>query len=171
MSCGLETVTPAGPVFRLARAPEPWAWPDWSQAGQDGTFGNRWDDPLGSYRVLYPSTTRFGTLIETLAPFRPDLEVVAGLHEVEGGEEAVAAGTVPREWFAHRLMGVAELVGTYADIGAAATPRGCGCLSSGWPTPARPRDGRRALGRSRRRAWPRASSARRPRRGRLGGTR
>ena len=121
MSCGLETVTPAGPVYRLARAPEPWAWPDWSQAGQDGTFGNRWDDPLGSYRVLYASTTRFGALIETLAPFRPDLEVVAGLREVEGGEEAVAAGTVPRDWFAHRLMGVAELVGTYADIGAAAS--------------------------------------------------
>ena len=121
MSCDLETVTPAGPVFRLARTPDPWAWPDWSQAGQDGTFGNRWDDPLGSYRVLYASGTRFGALIETLSPFRPDLEVVAGLQEIEGGDEPVAAGTVPREWFEHRLIGVAELAGTYADIGAAAS--------------------------------------------------
>ena len=48
MSCDLETVTPAGPVFRLARAPDPWAWPDWSQASRDGTFGNRRDDPEGA---------------------------------------------------------------------------------------------------------------------------
>lgn len=121
MSCDLETVTPAGPVFRLARAPDPWAWPDWSQAGLDGTFGNRWDDPVGSYRVLYASATRFGALLETLSRFRPDLEVVAGLREIQGGDEPVAAGTVPREWFEHRLMGVAELGGTYADIGAAAS--------------------------------------------------
>lgn len=121
MSCDLETVTTAGPVFRLARAPDPWAWPDWSQAGLDGTFGNRWDDPLGSYRVLYASATRFGALLETLAPFRPDLEVVAGLREIEGDDEPVAAGTVPREWFENRVMGVAELVGAYADIGAAAS--------------------------------------------------
>ncbi len=121
MTCDLETVTPAGPVFQLARAPDPWAWPDWSQTGPDGTFGNRWDDPLGSYRVLYASTTRFGALLETLAPFRPDLAAVAGLCEIEGADEPVAAGTVPPEWFEHRLMGVAELVGTYADIGAAAS--------------------------------------------------
>lgn len=121
MSCDLETVTATHPVFRLARAPDPWAWPDWSQAGQDGTFGNRWDDPLGSYRVLYASASRFGALLETLSPFRPDLDVVAGLREIEAPDEPVAAGTVPREWFGHRLMGLAELAGTYADIGAAAS--------------------------------------------------
>lgn len=119
MTSELETVTPTGPVFRLARAPDPWAWPDWSQAGSDGTFGNRWDDPAGSYRVLYASSTRFGALIETLSPFRPDLNVVAGLREIEGDGEPAAAGTIPSEWFEHRLMGVAEIVGSYADIGAA----------------------------------------------------
>ena len=119
MTCDLETVTPAGLVFRLARAPNPWAWPDWSHAGPDGTFGNRWDDPLGSYRVLYASATRLGALIETLSRFRPDLDVVAGLREIEGDDEPVAAGTVPREWFEGRLIGVAEIVGTYADLGAA----------------------------------------------------
>ena len=120
MSGALETVTADGPVFRLARAPDPWAWPDWSQAGLDGTFGNRWDDVEGQYRVLYASSTRFGALLETLARFRPDLEVVAGLREIEGEDDALAAaGTVPREWFERRLMGVAELSGQYAEIGAA----------------------------------------------------
>lgn len=119
MTSELETVTPTGPIFRLARAPDPWAWPDWNQAGPGGTFGNRWDDPAGSYRVLYASSTRFGALIETLSPFRPDLDVVAGLSGIEGDEEPVAAGTIPREWFEQRLMGVAEIDGVYADIGAA----------------------------------------------------
>ena len=33
----------------------------------------------------------------------------------------MAPGTVPREWFEGRLMGVAELSGAYAEIGAAAS--------------------------------------------------
>jgi hypothetical protein len=119
MTSELETVNSTGPVFRLARAPDPWTWPDWKQAGRDGTFGNRWDDPAESYRVLYASSTRFGALIETLAPFRPDLEVVAGLRGIEGDEEPVVAGTIPRVWFEQRLMGTAEIDGVYADIGAA----------------------------------------------------
>ena len=119
MTSELETVSPTGPVFRLARAPDPWRWPDWKQAGSDGTFGNRWDDPAGSYRVLYASSTRFGALIETLSPFRPDLDVVARLSEIEGDGEPLTAGTIPPEWFEQRLMGVAEIVGIYADIGAA----------------------------------------------------
>ena len=123
MTFELETVTPTGPVFRLARAVDPWAWPSWDQARPDGTFGNRWDDPAGPYRVLYASSTRFGTLIETLSPFRPDLDVVAGLRGIEGDEEPVAAGTIPREWFERRLMGVAEMVGVYADIAAASRTR------------------------------------------------
>lgn len=121
MSSSLETLTAEGPVFRLARAPDPWAWPDWSQAGQDGTFGNRWDDASGEYRVLYASSTRFGALLETLAGFRPDLAVVAGLREVDGDDDALAAGVVPPEWFERRLMGVAELAGAYAEVGAAAS--------------------------------------------------
>ena len=121
MTCDPDTVIAEGPAFRVARAPQPWTWPDWSQAGHDGTFGNRWDDPEGAYRVLYASSTRFGALIETLAPFRSDLAVFAGLWAIDGETDSVEAGTVPREWFQCRLMGVAELSSTYADIGAAAS--------------------------------------------------
>ncbi|MCY3568575.1 MAG: RES family NAD+ phosphorylase [Chloroflexi bacterium] len=121
MSGVLEAVTASGPVFRLARAPDPWAWPDWSHAGLDGTFGNRWDDSEGEYRVLYASSTRFGALLETLARFRPDLAAVAAVREIGGDGDALAAGTVPSEWFGRRVMGVAELAGSYADIGAAAS--------------------------------------------------
>lgn len=119
MICGLETAAPDGPVFRLARAPDPWSWPDWSQANVDGTFANRWDDPESTYRVLYASSTRFGGFLETLSRFRPDLTVTAELQAIEGDGDPVAAGTVPREWFEQRLIGIAELDGYHADIGAA----------------------------------------------------
>ena len=51
MSNGLASVEPDGPLYRLGRHPDPWVWPDWSYAAPDGTFGNRYDDPQGSYRV------------------------------------------------------------------------------------------------------------------------
>jgi hypothetical protein len=121
MTCDFATVASDSFVYRVARTPDPWAWPDWTQAESDGTFGNRWDDPQGTYRVLYASSSRFGALIETLARFRPDLAVIAGLEEIDGPDEPTTAGIVPREWYANRLIGVARLDGMYADIGSAAS--------------------------------------------------
>lgn len=59
MICALATAAAGGPVFRLARAPAPWSWLDWSQANADGTSANRWDDPERTYRVLYQSLRRW----------------------------------------------------------------------------------------------------------------
>ena len=69
----LETSRPEGPVFRLGRRPDAWQPPDWFLAQSDGTFGNRFDDPDGYYRVLYASSQRLACFIETLARFRPEL--------------------------------------------------------------------------------------------------
>ncbi len=88
MSDGLASVEPDGPLYRLGRQPDPWAWPDWSYAGPDGTFGNRYDDPGTSYRVLYASSQRIGAFLETLARFRPDLEVLAELERIDGDDES-----------------------------------------------------------------------------------
>ncbi len=113
------TTRPNGPVYRIGRAPDPWVWPDWSQAHADGTFGNRWDDPDGIYRVLYASSAPLGALVETLARFRPDLAVVAELAAIEGDDgDPVAAGIVPAEWFTRRVLGTAALAGVYVSIGA-----------------------------------------------------
>ena len=91
MTPALDAASPGDRVFRLARAPDPWAWPDWSNAGPDGTFGNRWDDPARAYRVLYASSTRFGALIETLARFRPDLVRSITVEPVRPDDPDVAA--------------------------------------------------------------------------------
>src|SRR6185295_13858447 len=105
-------------VHRIARSPDPWEYPDWSRANPDGTFGNRFDDPDGEYRVLYVSSARLVCFLETLARYRPDLTLLAELQEIEGEDDFVRAGVVPYEWFAVRVMGSAEAHGQFADIGA-----------------------------------------------------
>ena len=115
MSDGLASVEPDGPLYRLGRQPDPWAWPDWSYAGPDGTFGNRYDDPGTSYRVLYASSQRIGAFLETLARFRPDLEVLAELEQIEGDDEP--SPPVPHAWLDNRLLGEAKVEGRFVDVG------------------------------------------------------
>jgi hypothetical protein len=105
-------------VYRIGRTLDPWQYPDWSRANPDRTFGNRFDDPNGDYRVIYASSARLGCFLETLARYRPDMAVYAELNEIEGADDFVPAGVVPREWLHDRVMGSATAHGTFADIGA-----------------------------------------------------
>jgi hypothetical protein len=117
VSCDLEPASP-GRVFRIGRRPDPCAYQDWADAGDDGTFGNRWDDPESSYRVLYVCSQRLGAFVETLSRFRPDPEVVARLADIEDEDApALPPGHVPRAWLDGRLMGEATFQGRYADVG------------------------------------------------------
>lgn len=117
MNCDLEaTDAPSSGVFRVSRGPDPFAWPDWSFAGDDRTFGNRWDDPEGSYRVLYASTDRLGAFVETLARFRSDPSVAAVLAGISGDDLVFPAGGVPHDWLEGRRIGQARVSGSYAAI-------------------------------------------------------
>jgi hypothetical protein len=115
----LDTKTPATPVFRLGRKPDPWSPPDWSRAQPDGTFGHRFDDPQGNYRVLYAASQRVSCFVETLARFRPDLALIAELQAITGDDDFVPLGTVPSDWFEQRVMGESIITGVYADVYAA----------------------------------------------------
>src|ERR1017187_6016444 len=117
----LDTKTPDSLLFRLGSKPDPWSPPDWSRALPNGTFGNRFDDPSGFYRVLYASTQRVSCFIETLARFRPDISLVDDFSQIEGEEEYLPLGAVSVEWLTSRRLGQATLSGAYADI-----------YSSGW---------------------------------------
>jgi len=75
MTPPLAIARPQWSIYRVARRPDAWAWPEWASAHEDGTFGSRYDDPRGEYRVLYASSQREGAFAETLARFRVDLEV------------------------------------------------------------------------------------------------
>jgi len=109
---------PSGVIYRLGRKPDPWAAPDWASVGHDGTFGNRFDDPDATYRVLYASSQRLGCFLETLARFRVDSKLRAELAKIKGAEDYLPLGEVPVEWVEKRIMGVATADGEYADIGS-----------------------------------------------------
>jgi hypothetical protein len=114
MSCDIEPVLPEGPVYRMARGPDPWVWADWVYAGPDGSFGGRFDDPHGEYRVLYAASTRLGAFMETLAGFRTHPAVRQSLPD----GDAAAPDSVPREWLELRRIGEARLPELpFADIG------------------------------------------------------
>jgi hypothetical protein len=115
----LEGKRPPKTIFRIARRPDPWQAPDWSRANPDGTFGNRFDDPEGYYRVLYASTQKLSCFLETLGRFRADLSLAAELNEIEGEDDFFPLGFVPNEWCGDRLLGHAHAAGEYADICAA----------------------------------------------------
>ncbi len=112
----LESRQSSGLVYRLGRRPNAWQPPEWSLAHADGTFGNRFDDPEGYYRVLYASSQRVACFVETLARFRPDLGLLAELTSIDGPDDFFPLGTVPRDWLDVRTMGSAEIEGTYAVI-------------------------------------------------------
>ena len=127
----------AVPLWRIGRAPDSWALAPWEAAAPDGTFGNRFDDPESSYRVLYASSQRLGCFLETLARFRPDLTLLAELAGIAGEDDFLPLGAVPLVWLESRRIGSAHAEGRYADIGASdwiALLRGClarACLEMG----------------------------------------
>jgi hypothetical protein len=130
---------PATGVYRLARGVNPFIPPDWEYAREDGTFGNRFDDPTANkgnppekrFRAIYCATQRLATFGETLARFRVSATVLAGLDEIEdeeSTEEALAGaidpedrtrGFVSADWrrkrrICHTMLDTAT---RYADIG------------------------------------------------------
>ena len=107
---------PSGVIYRLARKPDPWQPPDWASAGPDGTFGNRFDDPDATYRVLYASSQRLGCFLETLARFRVDPSLLSELAAIQGEDDYSPLGEVPPEWLDQRIMGSATAGGDFADI-------------------------------------------------------
>jgi hypothetical protein len=82
--------------------------------GADKTFGNRFDDPDGEYRVLYAGSDRLTCFVECLACFRPDLELLAALGQIAGRDEA--PGFDVSDWVRSRAMGSARVDGQFADI-------------------------------------------------------
>ena len=119
MTPPLTSTTPSGLLHRVGRAPDAWAWPDWAFAGEDGTFGNRYDDPAGDYRVLYASSRRLGAFVEVLARYRIDPALLAEYAQIDDDAEhpTISPGIVPADWPDRRHIGTARHTGRFADVG------------------------------------------------------
>jgi len=112
---------PAEGLWRIGRAPDPLAFNEPLRTAEldNPTTGNRFDSPLGTYRVLYFASTLDGCFGETLARFRPDVEVLAVIRDEWEEKGFMAHGEVPRDW---RQRRIAVRVGLAAD--AHRFPRG-----------------------------------------------
>jgi len=109
-----------GRVFRVSRGFDVFAPPEWSWAHEDGTFGNRFDDP-GKYRgipeedrfrVVYCATQRAGAFGETIARFRRSPRLAEGLGAIDDEEPLEAGlegGELPEEWRLGRRLGSTRL--------------------------------------------------------------
>lgn len=109
-----------GMVFRVARSFDVFAPPDWSWAEDDGTFGNRFDDP-GAYRgipeadrfrVIYCATQRAGAFGETIARYRKSVRLSSALDEIvdeDPVDPELEGGTLPLEWRLERRVGSTNL--------------------------------------------------------------
>lgn len=102
MSPVRAAATPRRPLYRIGRLPDPLEWPAREFIGV-----GRFDDPKGEFRVLYAGDRR-ACFLETLAAFRPSLELIARLREVGAGEETPPV-SVPADWYQKRAMGQLRL--------------------------------------------------------------
>ena len=123
-----------GRVFRVSRGFDVFAPPEWSWAHEDGTFGNRFDDP-GKYRgipqedrfrVVYCATQRAGAFGETIARFRRSPRLAEGLQAVvdeDSFEPELEGGWLPEEWRFGRRLGSTRLDEglVFADFASAKT--------------------------------------------------
>jgi hypothetical protein len=121
----LDSITTEEPIYRVGRAPDAWSWPDWRYAGPDGTFGNRWDDYRGVYRVLYASSQRSGAYLEALQEHRPDGALASAIDEIavnhdDGADASLPPGCLSADWIERTLMiGEAMTDAVFADVGTA----------------------------------------------------
>jgi RES domain len=116
----LSVAAPPRVVYRVARGLDPFEPPDWSYAGDDRTFGNRFDDPGAGrgipeaerFHMIYCATLRAAAFGETIARFRPDLELLTKLEDIEDDEPLgpdLRGGVIPEEWRLSRSLGATQL--------------------------------------------------------------
>lgn len=99
-----EASPPAAGLYRIGRWPDPLAWPLWEHV----RGVNRFDDPLRRFRVLYTAELRLTCFLETLAPLRLSLEVVAALAQLPAGDrqdDPATKGIIPADWRFTRVIG------------------------------------------------------------------
>lgn len=98
MSPVRDARTPPEVLYRIARLPDPLAWPPAELVG-----AGRFDDPRHAFRVLYAAAQRRAAFVETVARFRPSLETLAGLRKIEGDLEP-SLTRVPPDWYQKRAV-------------------------------------------------------------------
>jgi len=105
-------------LYRIGRRPDPLALPPPAFSG-----GQRFDDPLGKFAVIYAAEQRGACFIETLAIYRPPLDFVAGIRHLWRGRTPPRLGLIPTDWQRLRMVGTLHLAPgqRWLDLRAGAT--------------------------------------------------
>ena len=92
-------------IWRVGRAPDPLTVPQplTLQELGNSNLGNRFDSPTGTYKVLYFATSLGGCFGETLARFRPDLNIRTKIEKEWEELGFMKPGHVPRDWRQRRV--------------------------------------------------------------------
>jgi hypothetical protein len=120
MTCDIQDSQADDDVFRLGHRPDPWRWPEWewveatAPLEPEATTAGRWDDPHREYRVLYVARERRTVFLETMAHFEADPGIEAEWALIDGVDDSLAPGQLPREWIERRVLGTAHLSGLFA---------------------------------------------------------
>src|SRR5688572_962783 len=106
-----EAPLPDGPLHRIGRVPDPLAWIDWRYMGS-----GRFDDPVQPprFRMMYLAEQRLACFVETLANWRPKLDLLERLAAMPPGDRGddvpwKAFGRLPRDWPTKRRISSVRL--------------------------------------------------------------
>ena len=123
MARDLPAVSPpeGGVVFRVGRGLDAFAPPPWDRAKEDGTFGNRFDDPRACrgvpeedrFRVIYCASRLAGAYGETTARYRKSPRLLAALRQIEDDEPLdpeLRGGIILKEFQLERVWGKTRLI-------------------------------------------------------------
>lgn len=110
----LSVPPPTTGIVRVGRGVDPFAPRSWDDVGEDGTFGNRFDDPgalrnIGTphrFRTIYCATDRVTAFAEVVARMRPSIDLLDKLREIDDEEslDDVVAGVVDPAFPDHGLI-------------------------------------------------------------------
>jgi len=97
-------VAPPAQLFRLARPPDPVAWPPLASLELPDEYRSRFDAPRRRVRVLYASESVFGCALEIIGRFRraPGITDILSLY---GEGDLPASGMIPASEFRIRTLG------------------------------------------------------------------
>jgi hypothetical protein len=106
---------PSTRIHRIGRtqnddgsAADPWALPDWRYAPFSGRFAD--PEPDAQYRIRYVALTSYGSYVEALQKYRPDLTVLAAIAAVTHATDPVQGPAIPADFFAKHALASANLL-------------------------------------------------------------
>jgi hypothetical protein len=106
---------PSTKIYRIGHtqnddgsAADPWALPDWKYAPFFGRFAD--PEPHAQYRIRYAASKPYGSYVEALQKYRPDLAVLEAIAAVAHTTDPVLGGAVPDDFFARNALASADLV-------------------------------------------------------------